>query len=320
MRIFVTGATGCVGSYLVRAVLERTGHEVILNVRNAARLPPEVRANPRVTVVESDLRALGTLAPSLAGVDAAILVATSWGGADATAVIRDANLALADALIAQGCRHILYFATASVLAADGAALPEAASFGTDYIRAKAELMAGMEARAAQARITGLFPTLVLGGEPGNPAAPLSHFARLLGQVTGWIGLIRLLSAEGRLHIIHAADIATVTLHLCETFDGPASGADRIVLGNPAMTVDAMIDLACKHFGRRRRPIVRLRLPLAEALIRLFRIQLSPWDRYCMLHPDQSYRAAVNPASFGLPVAMPDLSAGIARLEVPARPG
>ena len=58
--------------------------------------------------------------------------------------------------------------------------------------------------------------------------------------------------------------------------------------------------------------------MAEALIKLFRIQLSPWDRYCMEHPDQSYPAAVNPAAFGLPVVMPDLGAGFATLGVAAK--
>lgn len=315
MRFLITGGAGCVGYYLVQE-LRAAGHELVLVLRNPAKLPPELCSDPAIRIIAADIRDLPRIAPALAGVEAAILVATAWGGPEAEAVIRDANLALTDALIAAGCGHILYFATASVLDRDGNLLPQAAELGTEYIRAKFGLVQAMERRASAAtRITGLFPTLVFGGIPGNPHAPLSHFARLLLQVRAYLWLVRFLSADARLHMIHAADIARVTRAVCAQ---PAQdGAARVILGNPATSADDLVSGACRHFGKRRLRLLPLRRGLAETLIRLFRIQLSPWDRYCMENPDQSYVAAVNPAAYGLPVVMPDLAAGLETLGIPA---
>lgn len=316
MRILITGGSGCVGYYLVQTLLA-AGHDLVLVVRSPEKMPPEVRNHPAVQIVSADMRDLAAIRPAMAGVQAAVLVATAWGGPDAEAVIRDANLALTDALIAAGCGHVAYFATASVLDRDGSLLPQAASLGTEYVRAKYGLVQAMETRAsATTRITGLFPTLVFGGIPDNAFAPLSHFARLLLQVRSYLWLVRFLSAEAKLHMIHAADIATVTRAVLEASE--QKGAGRVILGNPATSADDLVRAACRHFGKRRIAVLPLRRGMAEALIKLFRIQLSPWDRYCMEHPDQSYPAAVNPAAFGLPVVMPDLGAGFATLGVAAK--
>lgn len=319
MTILMTGATGCVGTYLVRDFLASTDQDLVVVVRDAGKLDPAVRCNPRVRIVEADLRDLETIGPALVGVQTAILVATAWGGPQTRAVTFDANIALTDKLVTAGCGHILYFATASVLAPDGDLLPAAHELGTEYIQAKYDLVSGMEARAQKVRITGLFPTLVFGGDPGTMAeaglAPLSHFARLLTQLVGWMWLIRFFGAEARLHVIHAADIATVTRHLCTTDASASTKAARIVLGNPASSVNDLVTLVCRHIGLRRRHVFSLRPALAEVFIRVFRIQLSRWDRYCMSYPDQSYQTAVNPASFGLPVVMADIAVGLQMIGV-----
>lgn len=312
MRVLITGATGCVGRYIVADLLAAGGYELVLALRDPARLPPAITAHPGVRVIVGDLRDLAERQEAVAAIDAAILVATSWGP-DADAVIRAANLALADRLIASGCGHVIYFSTASVLRRDGSALPESVLHGTPYIRAKAELTAGMEARVGKgARITGLFPTLVVGGGAARGEPPLSHLARLLRQVVPYIGLLRLLSAKAWFHMIHAADIATVCRHLLER---PETGGLRVVLGNPVQSLDQTVAAAARHLGRRHWPVLALRPWLAEALIFVLRIRLSPWDRWCMDHPDQSYADPVNPARYGLPVVMPDTGAALALVGV-----
>ncbi len=321
MRILITGAAGCVGQYLVEDLLERSAHDLVLLMRDPAKLTVPERHRHRVTVIAGDLRALDGWRTHLAGIDAALLVATAWGGTETRAITVEANLALADALIAAGCGHILYFATGSVLATDGTLLPEAERYGTDYIRSKHELVARMEARAGGAtRITGLFPTLVFGGggtpAPGFGAKPMSHLARLALQVRPWLWLLRRLTAEGRFHIVHAADIAIVARLLIDGAAAPAhagtaeNGAARIVLGNAPLTVDAMVRELAAARGRRHRPLFRLTTANAGAFIRLFRIEMTPWDRYLMQHPDQGYPGAVNPAHMGAAMAMPTLTDGL----------
>lgn len=311
MRVLITGATGCVGRYFVEEMLANTAHELVLVVRDRARLAVPDDALDRVTVVEADMRDLDACAAAAEGVDTAVLIATSWGGEDTYAVTVDANLALADRLIAAGCGHILYFATASVLAQDGALLPAAERHGTDYIRAKYLLVEGMEKRAEQARITGLFPTLVFGGRREAPAIPFSHFANLLTELWRYVWALRFVSADARFHVVHAADISTVVRHLIDTppWDAPA----RLVLGNPASSVDEMMAELVEQKGKRLRTLYRLKPAHVDFLVRVLPITLSPWDRFCVDHPDQSHPGAVNPASYGLPVAMPRLRDGLASI-------
>src|SRR3990167_7402025 len=101
-------------------------------------------------------------------------------------------------------------------------------------------------------------------------APLSHFARLLLRVRSYLWLVRFLSAEAKLHMIHAADIATVTRAVLEASE--QKGAGRVILGNPATSADDLVRAACRHFGKRRIAVLPLRRGMAEALIKLFRIQ------------------------------------------------
>lgn len=318
MRILVTGASGCVGRYLSETLFDTAGAELVLAVRDAGRLPAALAGHPRVRVVEADLRDLATRPEATEGIDAAVLLATAWGGDDTREVIVGANVALTDALIAGGCRHVLYFATASVLDASGALLPAAAAHGSDYIRAKYALVEAMEARAAMARITGLFPTLVFGGRREEPQIRLSHFANLAREVWPWLWLIRFLSAEGRFNLIHAADIATVTRYLIETGAEGLPNAARLVLGNPAVEVDEILAEVLAQAGKRPLRLARLRPRMIGFLERITPLTLSEWDRYCAQNPDQSHPRAVNPASFGLPVHMASLREGLASIGLGAR--
>jgi nucleoside-diphosphate-sugar epimerase len=110
-------------------------------------------------------------------------------------------------------------------------------------------------------------------------------------------------------VVHAEDIARVVRRLVETSRGGA-GVDRVVLGNPAVTVDEALAAATKAWGRRYLGWVRVTPRVADGIIRTFRITMSTWDRWCLAHPDQSYEGAVWPPTFGMEPAMPDLATGI----------
>ena len=53
MRVFVTGGTGFIGHYVVKALLEK-GHEVVVATRHPNKVPT-LRANPNVSFVEAAL-------------------------------------------------------------------------------------------------------------------------------------------------------------------------------------------------------------------------------------------------------------------------
>lgn len=317
-KILVTGGSGCVGTYVLRALLQQSRAQVLAVVRNPARLSPALRNDPRLTVIEADLRETDRIAAQAKGVETAILIATAWGGDDTMDVTCTANRRLGQALAAAGCGHVLYFGTASVLDRTGALNEFARTHGTPYVQAKYALVEAMEAlHSPTMRVTGLFPTLVLGGEPASDGAPISHLAALMPQIARHLWLIRLLDADAALHLVHPQDIATVVVRLIQhppETDTPA----RLVLGNPATRIGDLVEAACIHFGMRRRAIITLRPSLAEFFVRLFRIQLSHWDRFCMENPDQSYDDPVNPACFDLPVFMPDLASGLTSIGLPGR--
>jgi hypothetical protein len=201
----------------------------------------------------------------------------------------------------------------SVLDREHGLLKAAFELGSPYVRSKYRLVEEIEKRAGAVEVVGLFPTIVVGG--GADGMPKSHFANLMYQVKPYFRLACSLSAEGRLHHVHARDIARVARHLLDADTADGGRGSRIVLGNPAVTIDQLIAGLRSYLGYRFLPRVRLRDGLAEFFIRTFRIQLSPWDRYCMQHRDMSHRDPTSPATFGLPVHAPDIGAQLAAIGI-----
>jgi len=312
MKVFITGGSGCVGHYLVHRFLKNPETELVLLLRNPAKLNLPEGTEDRVRILKGDLREGAGFADDLRGVDLGLLAATAWGGPATFDITVRANVELADTLIAGGCRHVVYFASASVLDRELSLLAPAAEHGTAYIRAKHRLVEEIETRHGEARVTGIFPTVIFGGGEAPVNAPLAHASRMLFENKRWLPLVRRLKAPGRLHIIHPADIATLMDHYAKA----PPETRRIVLGNPVTTVNAMIEDVARAMGRRHAPLLSITENRIDLFARIFRIEMSSWDRYCAEHLDQSYPTAVNPASLGLPQAMPDLAAGLRGIGFP----
>ncbi|MFT4225570.1 NAD-dependent epimerase/dehydratase family protein [Micropruina sp.] len=80
MKVFITGATGFVGSYVVGDALA-AGHEVRALVRPASRNPlASIAGHPRLSLVRADLRDRSTLGGALRDVDAVIHLAAAKSG------------------------------------------------------------------------------------------------------------------------------------------------------------------------------------------------------------------------------------------------
>jgi nucleoside-diphosphate-sugar epimerase len=291
-RIVLTGASGCVGHRVARRLLARPGDALHLVARDPARLAPELRSHPRATLHVGDARDAGALAETIRGADALVLAHTSWGE-HAFETNVDATLALVDHLDASRRPHIIHLSTASILARDGSFLAEAESLGTPYIRSKLAATRALLSRR-DASVTVLYPTLVVGAGADGPA---SHLARLLRKVAARDRLLRFISADASFHLVHASDIASVVARVLD--DLPAPGAPReLVLGGPPVSADALVDAVLAARGRRRLGRVPLSPALAELCIRLFRVQVAPWDRHCLATRHFTYDHTVDATTFG----------------------
>lgn len=307
MRIFLTGASGCIGHYLTEALIESTEHELFLLLRNPDRLKINLQNCDRVNILTGDLRDIGKYKDLLQTIDTAILAATAWGGeAESREININKTIELIELLSPQVCQQIIYFSTASILDRQNQLLPEAGKYGTDYIRTKYECFEELSKLNIAPKITVVFPTLVLGGDKNKP---LSHISGGLPEVVKWIDLIRWLKADGSFHFIHARDIALVILYLIENPESNLASdrIKKIVLGNEAITVNQAIIEICNYLNKKIYFRIRLSIWLANFFINVFRIQMDDWSRFSLDYRHFTYQDPVNPASFNLETYCPNLT-------------
>ncbi len=295
-RIFVTGASGCIGHYLSEALIQTTNHEVYLLVRNPQKLKVDTQVRPGITVLQGDMQEIGDFAELLQTIDTAVLTATAWGGENTYNINVNKTLELLHFLDKDKCQQVIYFSTASVLDNNSQPLPVAGKIGTDYISSKYDCLQKLSQLDIADKITTIYPTLVLGGDRNKP---YSHLTSGIPEVTKYINLIRFLRADGSFHFIHGQDIATIVKYLID--NPPKNGEQRkFVLGQPRLTADQAVEEVCAYLGKKIYFRIPLSLGLANLIIAVFKIQMAAWDRFCMNYRHFSYKNAVNPATFGLP--------------------
>lgn len=303
-RIFITGASGCIGHYMTEALIQNTNHELYLLVRNPDKLQFDYRSRQGIHILQGDMSRIEEYSDLLLKeIDIAILAATAWGGQGETYDINVVKtIGLINLLNPKICQRVIYFSTASILDRNNQLLLPASQFGHDYIRTKYQCFAQLSKTAIADKIITVFPTLVFGGDKHKP---YSHLSSGIADVTKWIGLIRWFKVDGSFHFIHAEDIARIISYLVENpdFSPPeteySTEVDCLVLGNPAITVDRAIFEISKYFNKR----VYLRFPLyiwlANIFIKIFRIQMDSWSRFSLDYRHFIYTNPVTPASFSL---------------------
>jgi nucleoside-diphosphate-sugar epimerase len=310
-RIFMTGASGCIGHYIAETLIQDTEHDLFLLVRNPDKLGFDYEARPGVTILQSDLRQIERFGDLLKTMDVAILAATAWGGDQSFDINVVKTIRLMDLLDPEVCEQVIYFSTASVLDRSNNILSQAGQLGTEYIRSKYNCLVQLPKLAIYPKITTLFPTLVLGGDTNKP---YSHVSSGIRDVVKWVDLIRWLKADASFHFIHARDIAQVVQYLVDhpldtrDIEEPdALSAKRLVLGNPKLTANQAVEELCQYLNKRIYYRIPLSLGLANILIALFRIQMAAWDRFSMNYRHFSYQNPVTPETFGLPAYCPTLT-------------
>jgi nucleoside-diphosphate-sugar epimerase len=288
----------------VETLLNHTSHELFLLVRSPNKLLFDWQNEPRIHLILDDIRNIESHAAFLRTVDTVVLAATSWGGAPE---IYDINVVgnhkLMSLLDSDRCQQVIYFSTASILDHNNLPLPEADAIGTDYIRSKYQCYLKLPELSVYPKITTVFPTLVFGGDKDKP---YSHISAGLKDVTRWMHIIRFLKAEGSFHFAHGKDIALVVTYLIDYPLRPQSPR-QVVIGNPALTVNDVVEQTCDYLGLRIFFRIPLSLWLANRIIDWFNIRVAEWDRFCMNYRHFVYTAPVHPEKLGLQAYCPTVA-------------
>jgi putative NADH-flavin reductase len=111
MNITVFGATGGTGTALVEQALA-AGHEVTAVVRDPARM--KVARHPRLRVVTADVMDPASIAPALAGTDAAVNTVGPHG-LGRTTIQQDAVRSILQAMHQAGARRLLHISGSSTV-------------------------------------------------------------------------------------------------------------------------------------------------------------------------------------------------------------
>lgn len=115
MKVFVTGGTGFIGHYVVKALIAR-GHEVVVATRHPNKVP-SMKALPGVSFVECALTDFDKMAAGLEGCDACIHVALGWGETPVTMLMNDtrATVNLLEAAARAGCKKFIYTSSTAAM-------------------------------------------------------------------------------------------------------------------------------------------------------------------------------------------------------------
>ncbi len=325
-RILITGASGCVGQYTAEHLLNNSDAELLLLLRDPAKLTAVPADHPRITLLEGDLRDLAPHADAIASADRIIHTATAWGDPERALQV---NVVAVKELLRltdpDRLQQVIYFSTASILDRRLQLLPEAMAYGTEYIQTKARCLQDLEQHPLASRIVAVFPTLVFGGSVGSADPhPTSYLTAGLKEAFGWLWLARWLRTDASFHFIHAADIATVCAHLATQPHGPnpepGQGAvRRLVLGQAPVTVNGTVATLCRWRRVWVPPVgIDLKGWLIEGLIRLLRIDVNAWDRFSIRQRHFVHQPVSPPERFGLVSFAPTLEAVLEKAAVPHR--
>ena len=296
-RIFVTGASGCIGHYLVEALIQETNYELFLLVRDPGKLKIDCNVRPGITVLQGNMQEIEQFSDLLKTIDCAILTATSWGGPQEVFDINVVKtIRLLNLLYPDVCQQVFYFSTASILDRNNQPLKEAGEIGTDYVRSKYVCYRQLSKLAIAPNVVTLYPTLLLGGDAQKP---WSHISSGITKEAKWLNLLRFFSIDATFHYIHAKDVAQVVCYLIEHPE-QVDDSQQVVLGNPPVSANQAIEEACAYLHKR----IYFRIPLTQRLLdfifNLLRIKIEAWDRFAMRYRHFVHQNPVTPSTYGLP--------------------
>lgn len=305
-KIFITGASGCVGHYVLDQYKDRNDVELHLLLRDPRKLDDYLAGFNHVVIHQGSMDEIEKLKEVIADMNAIIHIATVWGGGEAATVINREKTHELFHYTTDKCDRIVYFSTASILGAGNKVIKEAEDLGTGYVISKYRGYQMIQKAPFKDKITVLFPTLVFGGDATHP---YSHLSSGLKLGLKHMRYLRFLSIKAGAHFLHAADIAAVTTYVLDHDKGYAEYA----LGVPKLDGDDFFDQFCNYFKIKR----WFKIPLTSKFIlrvcRWLNVEMTDWDRHCIKNSYMVFDV-VDPSTFGLSVRFPTLHSVIDDVE------
>jgi nucleoside-diphosphate-sugar epimerase len=83
-KAFITGASGCVGHYLVESLINKTDYELFLLVRDRQKLKVDINSRAGINVIEGTMQDLAQYQELLGTMHYVVSTAAAWGGTEVT--------------------------------------------------------------------------------------------------------------------------------------------------------------------------------------------------------------------------------------------
>jgi UDP-glucose 4-epimerase len=147
MKVFLTGGSGFIGSWVLKTLLSQD-HDVTILVRNLDKVP-SLHKLPNVTIVQGQLLDWDTIDKAMVGQDACVHVALGWGDTPVEMLKNDtlATVFLLEQAEKHNLRHFLY--TSST-----AAIGEVREFMKEDVQTRPVDLYGATKAASEAFILG----------------------------------------------------------------------------------------------------------------------------------------------------------------------
>lgn len=290
--VFVTGITGSVGSYLADMLIE-SDLEIYALVRTPENLPESIKKAKNIKILQGIMENIFPFKDEINSAHYIIHIATNWDDDNkGDSLNRIHTEHIFNMVDPDKIKRIIYFSTASILGRDNKLLPQAREIGTGYIKSKYDFCVYLKNSPLRDKVITIFPTMVIGGDKKHR---YSHIGEGLRSAKKMIRFLRFFTLEGSFHFIHSKDIAKIIMHLMYQ----KNPKQEYVVGNKPQTISEIIKNLANYFGYRVWFQIKIPIKLLLNIAKIFRIQVKPWDKFCMEYKYFVYDA-VDASSFDLP--------------------
>jgi nucleoside-diphosphate-sugar epimerase len=298
-KVFITGASGCIGHYVIDLFINDNNYELYLLARDPKKFKFDYKNNERVNVCVGNLDKVEEHQKVIEVVDYVIHIATDWSDSDYATLL---NLEKTHWIFenARSAKKIIYFSTASILGKGNKPIIEAELYGSGYVKSKYLAYQHLQKMAYKDKVITVFPTLVFGGDSNHP---YSHITSGIKPNLHYLKLLRFFYMDSGFHFLHSKDIALVVKYLLEN----KTEKNEYVLGTPSVTGKEAIALICRIFEIRMFFRFKITAKFLFFLAKILKIYVDPWSKFCIESPFFLYDV-VDPKKFGIECFFPSLEA------------